>query len=155
MLGLDGATLTRTLTVTNDPREGNATAQLAALHALQMRILAALGTGHSLEGLIAQARQAGTADTSVLDRMAGQGGRGRGGFGRGGGAATAPTLASTQAELLGLLSLLESPADAAPTGPQHDSYLRACQDLNQLVAAWNALPGSHAPGPPLANCALP
>ncbi|MGH3183663.1 MAG: WD40/YVTN/BNR-like repeat-containing protein, partial [Streptosporangiaceae bacterium] len=85
-LRVDGKAYTRSLRVVNDPREGDNAAELAALHALQMKILAALEAGRALDGLIAQARQSGAASASALDKLAGGGGRGRGA------ASAAPTL---------------------------------------------------------------
>ena len=156
-LQVDGRAYTRALTVVNDPRHGQGpaiTAAIAALHALQMKVLEGLNTAHELEQQIAtqiaQARQSQPANAAALERLAGGGGRGHGGLGRGA-AAGPPTAARAQAELFGLLSLLESPVDAAPTSAQQGSYVLACQDLNRVITSWRALAGARSSGPqPLA-----
>jgi len=143
-LHVDGRSYTRTLHVINDPREGSGPAviaTLAALHALQAKVMAALAATHSASKQAAEAEQKLPPDSPLRTEIAaitGGGGRGRGGFGRGRGNA-APTLASAQGELLGLLNLLDGPADAAPTGAQAGDYVLGCEHLNQALARWRAL----------------
>ncbi|MGH9395122.1 MAG: hypothetical protein ACRD1E_13190, partial [Terriglobales bacterium] len=52
-------------------------------------------------------------------------------------ATTAAAATAPRAQLLRLLNLLESPADATPTGAQQATYLRACRELKQVLAGAN------------------
>jgi len=140
-LTVDGATYTQLVSVRPDPREPHAAADLPPLNRLQLEILQALRRADSAAMVMASEHD------PRLAALQGSAGRGRGGRGGGSGA---PSLASTQAQLLGLLNLLESPADAAPTGAQLGTYARACGQLNTTLAQWKALGGDAAASTPLA-----
>jgi hypothetical protein len=106
-----------------------------------MKVMAGLAAAHAAAEQAAEAEKKLAADGPLRSQIAavtgGAGGRGFGGRGRGGNAL--PTLASAQAELFGLLNLLDGPADAAPTGAQSGDYALGCEHLNQALARWRAL----------------
>src|SRR6185437_15295113 len=118
------------------PREPNAATDLPKLTHLQRAILDALRAASTAAQAIAAERKSlasGSPEEARLAALAGAAGRGRGGRGA---LVGAPSLVVAQSQLLGLLNLLESPADAAPTGAQLGTFARACGALNQVLAQW-------------------
>ena len=135
-LSVDGAVTSQPLVVAADPREPNAVTDLPKLTHLQRAILDALSAADAAGEKIAADRKSlapGSPEEARLAALAGAAGRGRGGRGA---LVGAPSLVVAQSQLLGLLNLLESPADAAPTGAQLGTFARACGALNQVLAQW-------------------
>ena len=161
-LTVGGKTQTQPLTLKMDPRVKTPPEILARQHALAVTLWDAVArdsvTAAQIRDLRAKIGEArGRADASLaqtlstydaqLGALAGQGGGGRRGGGGGGataggrggrGAAPQPSIASTNAELLSALSLLDE-TDAELTAQGMASVLEAKRAADAVNARWTAL----------------
>ncbi|MGH9520837.1 MAG: hypothetical protein ACRD2D_14355, partial [Terriglobales bacterium] len=124
---------------------------LSAAHALEMRIMTALQAAHAAGAQMEAAATANPAQAAQLNALRGvPSGRG---FGRG--RASSPSMATAGRQLLGLLTLLESPSDGAPTAAQAGDYRLACGELNSVLTHWRSLTSSAAAVPAPLACGTP
>jgi hypothetical protein len=152
-LTVNGKSYTEKLTIKNDPRSPATAGDLAAQHALQMKLydgarqawdayhqVAAMREQIAALNVPAEAREAVAAFDKKLEALAGNpAASGRGGFGRGG-PATPPTFVGLNGGLLRQLDTLDF-GDMAPNEPMQRAYAASCGDLGTAIATWRTLNG--------------
>ncbi len=155
-LTVNGKSYTQPVTVKNDPRSPATTADLAAQHALTMRIYAGIREAwdgyHRVQALQQAAEAAAGANppaavaeavkafAAKADSVGGStAGGGRRFFG-GGGQPAAPTFVELNGTLVRLLETLEA-GDIAPTEAMGRAYVSGCKQLATAVASWRTLRG--------------
>jgi hypothetical protein len=157
-LTVDGKSYTQTLSVRNDPRSPATAAELAAQHAVLMKLYEGAKTAwegytqvtamRAAVGELAASKPAGdaaaaitafTAKLAAVGGSGGGGGRGGGGGGGRGGAAAGPPPAPNFGALVGAMNRqLDglSFGDQAPTEPMLRAWGWVCADLRTAVNNW-------------------
>jgi photosystem II stability/assembly factor-like uncharacterized protein len=153
-LAVDGESYTQPLMVKMDPRVKTTPEQLAAQHALEMRLTDDISRAGEAQNALRQIRtqlraatqsaqgslaQAISAFDAKAQAIAGQGGGGRGGGGRGAVAAGGEqSLGLLSGELGGVYSSVGA-SDFAPTITQTEAVAEAERSLTLVMARWAAL----------------
>jgi hypothetical protein len=156
-LTVDGTSYTQTVTVKNDPRSPATAIELAAQHALQVKIYEGsreawdgVGQVAAMRAVVAELARgtlpaedaaAVTAFDAKLAGIGGAGGGGRrggGGAAPGGGAATAPSFQGVNGTFNRQIDTLDF-GDMAPTESMHVAYLAGCRELKMAVVNWKAI----------------
>jgi hypothetical protein len=154
---VNGRSYTQPVTVENDPRSPAKSADLAAQHALLMKVYDGIRqawTGHeqvqALKRVVGEA--AGTnapsevssavkAFQAKIDSVGGsRDGGGRRPFRGGGGPTPPPNFVGVNGTFVGLLGTLE-PGDLAPTAAMEKAYVSACKQLATVITAWQSASG--------------
>jgi len=156
-LTVGGKSYTQPVTVRNDPRSPASAADVAAQHALEMKILGGVRTAWDGYHQVAALRAAIAGDTGsavpaevvaaakTLDSaLAAVGGnpeaRGFGGFGRAG-PPPPPTFVAVHGNLVRQLGTLEN-GDLAPTEAMRAAWRAGCGDLKKVVMTWGTFNGA-------------